>query len=223
MGRELPQTQCVLLPKDSICQTFSRDLGTTYSIFVFWQVPPLHRESLEKSKPHHPEWGFRVIPKLIMPAPLCKMKILRPLSYKGYNFYPLKYKIILGPSWLGHPHQNLWIPVFSFSPFAGCCLNSCFKIHTPDTYKLPWVTTKASRYSKGQVSNVRSTGLIRLAVKRQANYYCALLSVLTPFLSLWSTHCLCFGPSQSDSLRKLRKAKTDLSWVMLWKIHITSP
>lgn len=83
--------------------------------------------------------------------------------------------------------------MFSFGLFAGFCLNSYFEIHTPDTYKLPWTTTKASRYSKEQVSSMRRGSLIRLAVKLQAKDCCALLPVLTLFLPLWSTRCLCFG------------------------------
>lgn len=63
---------------------------------------------------HLPEWGFHVIPKPIMPAALCKMKILRLFSYKGYNFYPLEYKVILSPSWLECPQPesvNLCFPL----------------------------------------------------------------------------------------------------------------
>lgn len=202
--RTATNTACVLLPKDSIFQTFSSNLGTTYSIFVFRQVPPLHGESLEKSKPISQSGGFMLYQSQSCLFLSVKWKFLGCFPTKGIIFIPSNTRpFLVLPGWNAH-NRNLWIPVFLW-PI--CCLNSYFKIHTSDTYKLPWVTTKASRYSKGQVGSVRSSSLIRLAIKLQAKDCCALLPVLTLFLSLWSTHYLCFGPSQSDSLRRPRKAK----------------
>lgn len=106
---------------------------------------------------------------------------------------------------------DLWIPMFSCGLFAGCYLNNYFKIHTPDTSRLPWITSTAiiSRHSRGQVSSVRSSGLGRPAVLLQARDYCALLPVLTPFLSLLDHH-FCLVPSLSGSLRQPRKLKQTL-------------
>lgn len=82
------------------------------------------------------------------------------------------------------------MPPFFCGLFAGCCLNGYFKIYTPNTNKLPRVTsaTAVPRHSKGQVSDMGSRSFGRLATELQAKDYCALLPVLTPFSSLHVQH-----------------------------------
>lgn len=87
--RAAKNTAWVLLPKDSICQSFSSNLGTTYSIPVFWQVPPLHGESLEKSKPTSQSGGFTLYQSQSCLLLSVKWKFLGCLPTKGIIFTPL--------------------------------------------------------------------------------------------------------------------------------------